>query len=75
MFVPRKPNKIEPTSVQVMDKCRRSYHVIKSFCVGHTEVEICRLEEKAKQYVLERQGLANGLFEDKEEIKLESFLS
>lgn len=64
MFVRRKPNKIGTTSVQVIDKSRRSYRVIKSFGVGHTEVEICRLEEKARQYVLERQGLANGLFED-----------
>jgi len=75
MFVRRKPNKIGTTSVQVIDKSHRSYHVIKSFGVGHTEVEIRRLEEKARHYVLERQGLANSLFEDEEEIKLESFLS
>ena len=74
MFVPRKHNKTGTTSVQVIDKSHRSYRV-KSFDVGHTEMEICRLEEKARQYILERQGLANGLFEDEDEIKLETFLS
>lgn len=64
MFVRRKHNKTGTTSVQVIDKSHRSYRVIKSFGVEHTEIEICRLEEKARQYILERQGLANGLFED-----------
>jgi len=75
MFVRRKHNKTGTTSVQVIDKSHRSYRVIKSFGVGHTEIEICRLEEKARQHILEHQGLANGLFEDEDEIKLETFLS
>ncbi|MEN6619414.1 MAG: hypothetical protein ABFC28_07970 [Rikenellaceae bacterium] len=75
MFVRRKQNKTGTTSIQVIDKSHGSYHVIRSFGVGHSEVEIDRLEEKARQYVLERQGLVNGLFEDEDEIKLEAFLS
>jgi transposase len=75
MFVRRKRNKTGTTSVQVIDKSRRSYRVIKSFGVGHTEIEVSRLEEKARQYILECQGLVNGLFEDEDEIKIETFLS
>jgi len=65
MFARRKQNRNGTTSVHVIDKSHKSYHVVKSFGVGHSEVEICRLEEKARQYILERQGLANGLFEEK----------
>jgi transposase len=75
MFVRRKQNKTGTTSIQVIDKSNGSYRVINSLGVGHSEVEINRLEEKARQYIIERQGLANGLFEDEEEIKLEAFLS
>ena len=75
MFVRRKQNKTGTTSVQVIDKSHKSYRVIKSFGVGHSELEINRLEEKARQYILEYQGLANCLFEDEDEIKLEAFLS
>ena len=75
MFARRKQNKNGTTSVQVIDKSHKSYRVVKSFGVGHSEAEIYRLEEKARQYILERQGLANGLFEDEDEMKLETFLS
>ena len=75
MFARRKQNRNGTTSVHVIDKSHKSYRVVKSFGVGHSEVEICRLEEKARQYILEHQGLANGLFEDEDEIKLETFLS
>jgi len=75
MFARRRQNRNGTTSVHVIDKSHKSYRVVKSFGVGHSEVEICRLEEKARQYILERQGLANGLFEDEDEIKLETFLS
>jgi hypothetical protein len=70
MFVRRKQNKTGTTSVQVIDKSHKSYRVIKSFGVGHSELEINRLEEKARQYILDYQGLANSLFEDEDEIKV-----
>jgi hypothetical protein len=65
MFARRKQNRNGTTSAHVIDKSHKGYRVVKSFGVGHSEVEICRLEEKARQYILERQGLANGLFEEK----------
>ena len=49
--------------------------MIQSFGVGRTEIEIVRLEENARQFIRERQGLTNELFENEDELKLESFIS
>lgn len=38
-------------------------------------MEVVRLEEKARQYVLEQRGMNWSLFENEDEIKLENFLS
>ena len=75
MFVRRKPNKTGTVSVQVIAKKRGLNKVIQSFGVGRTEIEIVRLEEKARQFIRERQGLTNELFEKEDELKLESFIS
>lgn len=75
MFVRRKANKRGTISVQVIDKSGGGYKVVKSFGVGRTEVEIARLEELARQFVREKAGLARGLFEDEDELRLESFIS
>jgi transposase len=75
MFVRRKANKTGSVSVQVIDKSKNRYRVIKSFGTGNTEGEIVRLEEKACQYVRELTGTNRFLFEDEDEIKLVDFLS
>ena len=75
MFVRRKANKTGSVSVQVIDKSKKRYRVIKSLGTGRTEAEIVRLEEKARQYVRELTGTNRSLFEDEDEIKLENFLS
>jgi transposase len=75
MFVRRKPNKTGSVSVQAIDKSNGRYQVIKSFGTGNTEVEIVRLENHALQYVRELTGMNRSLFEDEDEIKLESFVS
>jgi hypothetical protein len=75
MFVRRKSNKTGTVSVQVISKLRGSYKVLQSFGVGRTEIEITRLEEKARQFILEQTGLTNDLFEDEDEVKIEHFVS
>ena len=75
MFVRRKPNKTGTISVQVITKRRGRYAVLQSFGVGHTEIELVRMEEKARQFIREQKGLTNELFENEDELKLESFIS
>jgi hypothetical protein len=75
MFVRKKPNKTGTVSVQVISKLRGNYKVIQSFGVEHTEIEITRLEEKARQFIRERTGLTNELFENADEVTIENFLS
>ena len=75
MFVRRKPNKTGTVSVQVIAKKRRLNKVIQSFGVGRTEIEIVRLEEMARQFIREHQGLTNELFANEDELKIESFIS
>ncbi len=70
MFICRKTNKTGSISIQVIDKSRRHYRVIKSFGTGSTEVEIIRLEENARQYVREQTGKNWSLFEYEDEIRL-----
>jgi len=75
MYVRRKPNRTGSVSVQIIDKSKGHYQVIKSFGTGSTELEIIRLENHARQYVRELTGLNRSLFEDEDEIKLENFVS
>jgi len=75
MFVRRKANKTGSVSVQVVDKSKGRYRVIKSLGTGSTEAEVIRLEEKARQHVRELTGTNRSLFENEDEIKLEDFLS
>jgi len=75
MFVRRKANKTGSVSVQVIDKSKGHYRVIKSYGIGRTEAEVVRLEEKARQYVRELTGTNRSLFEDEDEIKLKSFIT
>lgn len=75
MFVRRKANKTGSVSVQVVDKSKGRYQVIKSLGTGSTEAEVVRLEEKARQHVRELTGTNRFLFENEDEIKLEDFLS
>ncbi len=75
MFVRRKPNKTGTVSVQVISKLRGKYKVVQSFGIGYTEIEITRLEEKARQFIREQSGLTNELFDNEDEVKIEHFLS
>ena len=75
MYVRRKPNKTGSVSVQVIDKSKGHYRVIKSFGTGNTEVEIVRLENHARQYVRELTGMNRTLFENEDEVKLINFVS
>jgi len=75
MFVRRKPNKTGTVSVQVISKYGGKYKVVRSFGVGCTEVEIIRLEEKARQFIREQTGLTNELFENEDEVKINTFVS
>ena len=75
MFVRRKANRTGSISVQVIDKSKGRYHVVKSFGAGGTEAEVLRLEENARQYVREQSGINRILFEYEDEIKLNNFIS
>ena len=75
MFVRRKANKTGSISVQVINKGNGLYRVAKSFCVGSTEAEVVRLEEKASQYIREKTGMNRSRFEYEDEIKLNNFVS
>ena len=75
MFVRRKPNKTGTVSIQVITKSRGRYEVSCSFGTGRTESELNRLEEKARQYIREKEGLIGDLFADEDEFKLEEFIS
>ena len=55
MLIRRKPNKSGTTSVQVVDKSRGCYRVIKSFGTGRTEAELLSLERKARVTTIEVQ--------------------
>jgi transposase len=75
MYVRRKPNKTGSVSVQIIDKSKGRYRVIKSFGTGNTEIEIVRLENDARQYVRELTGMNRSLFEDEDEVRLINFVS
>ena len=75
MFLRRKANNSGSISVQVINKGKGRYRVIKSFGVGITETEVIRLEENARQYIREQTGTNRSLFEYEDEIKLNDFVS
>ena len=72
MFIRRKPNKSGTTSVQVVDKSRGSYRVIKSFGTGRTEAELLSLERKARVYINSLNG--PSLFGSDEDDRVEDFV-
>ena len=75
MYVRRKPNKTGAVSVQVISKHTGRYRVMRSFGTGRTERELVRLEEHARQFIVEQQGFAGELFSDEDDTRLEDFLS
>jgi transposase len=74
MFVRRKPNKTGSVSVQVIDKSKGRYHVIKSFGTGELEAELLALEKQARTFIRQKQGLSRGLF-DEEEQNIRTFVT
>jgi transposase len=75
MYVRRKPNKTGTVSVHVVSKHTGKYQVLCSFGVGHTEQEVVRLEERARQFIFQQHGFVGELFVDEDEVRLEDFLS
>jgi len=75
MFVRRKRNKTGSVSIQVIDKSHGRYCVQKSFGTGRTESELTLLEEKAHQFIREKQGLVNSLFPEPLDIHITDFVS
>ena len=75
MFVRRKPNKTGTVSVQIISKQSGKYRMMRSFGVGRTEQELVRLEEHARQFVIQQQGFVGELFADEDDVRLEDFLS
>jgi hypothetical protein len=75
MYVRRKPNKTGTVSVQVVSKHTGKYKVMHSFGTGRTDQELARLEEQARQFIFEQQGFVGELFPDKDDVRLEDFLS
>jgi len=75
MFVRRKPNKTGTVSVHVISKHSRKYRMMRSFGVGRTEQELVRLEEHARQFIIQQQGFVGELFADEDDVRLEDFLS
>lgn len=75
MFIRRKPNKTGSVSVQVIDKSGGCYRVLKSLGTGRSESELVNLEEKARLFILERQGLTNSLFSEPVDTSIEDFVS
>lgn len=74
MFVRRKPNRTGTVSVQVISKQRGKYQVLRSFGVGRTEQELVRLEELARDFIHEQSGFAGVLFEEEDDVRLDTFL-
>lgn len=64
MFVRRKLNKSGSISVQLIDKGRGQYKVVRTFGVAHTDYEADLLENKARQYLKEMTGSRFSLFEE-----------
>ena len=75
MYVRRKPNKTGTVRVQVVSKHTGKYQVMRSFGVGRTEQELIRLEEHARQFIVEQAGFVGELFFDEDDVHLEDFLS
>ena len=75
MFVRRKLNKSGSISVQLIDKGRGQYKVVRTFGVAHTDYEADLLENKARQYLKEMTGSRLSLFAEPEEGLVEEALS
>ena len=73
MFIRRKPNKSGTVSVQVVDKSRGSYRVVKSLGTGRTEAELISLERKAQVFINSLKGPM--LFGSIEDERVEDFVS
>jgi len=75
MYIRRKPNKTGTVSIQVISKHTGTYRVMRSFGTGRSEQELVRLEEHARQFIIEQQGFVGELFADEDDVRLEDFLS
>ena len=75
MFVRRKLNKSGSISVQLIDKGRGQYKVVRTFGVAHTDYEADLLENKARQYLKEMTGGQLSLFAEPSEGLVEEALS
>lgn len=67
MFIRRKPNKSGTFSVQVVDKIRGRYTLIKSFGSTRSEEELTAMEQKASDFILSYGGQTTLDFERQEQ--------
>jgi len=75
MYIRRISNKTGTVSVQVISKHTGKYKVMRSFGTGRNEQEVVRLEEHARQFIIEQRGFVGELFSNEEDDNLEDFLS
>jgi len=64
MYVRRKLNKTGTVSIQGISKRTGTYRVLRSFGTGHTEQELVRMEEHARQFIIAQQGFVGDLFSE-----------
>jgi len=75
MYIRKKKNKSGSSSVFIVDQSRGEYRVVKRFGVGRTEEELELLEQRANQYLLEIKGLAQSLFEEKQDVPVGNYVA
>ena len=73
MFVRRKQNKSGSFSITVVDKSRGKYDVVKSFGTVRTTAQADLLENKAREWVREREGDSGTLFDRMDESQLKAY--
>ena len=66
MYIRRIANKTGTVSVQVISKHTGKYKVMRSFGTGRNEQKIVRLEEHARQFIIEQRGFVSELFSDEQ---------
>lgn len=75
MFVRKKHNKGGSTSILVVDKSHNSYKILKNFGCSSNVIELKKLVARAEDFILEKTGLNNSLFPEKEDEAILEFTS
>jgi len=75
VFVRKKHNKGGSTSILVVDKSHDSYKILKNFGCSSNVIELKKLVARAEDFILEKTGLNNSLFPEKEDEAILEFTS